>query len=400
MSTDLPEHAKLRTAAVHAGEEPDPVTRAATPNLVMSTTYVVDEPTGFSAHDEHAEGSYFYTRWGNPTVRQLEKKLAALEGTEDGRVYASGMAAAAAIVLSLLSAGDRIVVSDVTYPGVAELIRNTLPRFGIEVDTVDASDLDAVAGALERPAKLVWLESPANPIMRLTDLAAVTAIAHRAGAEVVADSTFSTPVATRPAQLGVDYVLHSLTKYIGGHGDAVGGAVLANRDRLDALSLEATFHHGGILSPFNAWLILRGVATLPLRMEAHQAGALAVAHALEGHPAVKRVMYPGLESHPQHELAKAQMRNFSGMLTFQVDDGGAVAERMMKQLRLVHYAVSLGHHRSLIYWLPTDDLMESTYRMEGDALDAYRAYAGDGVFRVSVGIEDPDDIVEDLLGVL
>ncbi len=401
MSAELPDGVGLRTAAVHAGESPDPATNAASPHIVMSTTYVVDQPVPFSAMDrDEGEQPFVYTRWGNPTVRQLERKLAVLEGAEDGRAYASGMAAISALLFSRLSSGDRVVVSDVAYPGTAELARHTLRRLGIEVVLVDTSDLAAVRTALETPAVLVWLETPANPIMRLTDIAAVAELAHTAGAEVAVDSTFATPVATRPLDLGADYVVHSLTKYIGGHGDALGGAVLGSADRMAALDLEATVHYGGVISPFNAWLVMRGAATLPIRMAAHEVGALAVAEALEDHPAVLRVMFPGLDSHPQHDLARRQMACFSGMLTFQVEDGEAVALRMMKELRLVHYAVSLGHHRSLVYWLPTDTLMESTYRLEGDQLAAYRSYAGDGVFRLSVGLEDPADLVEDLLAVL
>ncbi|MPZ54176.1 MAG: aminotransferase class V-fold PLP-dependent enzyme [Acidimicrobiia bacterium] len=400
MTSHLPPEVRLRTSAVHAGEGPDPVTRAATPNIVMSTTFTVDEPRAFSALDQEDDEGFLYTRWGNPTVRQLETKLAAMEGAEDCRAYASGMAAISALLLSRLSAGDRIVASDVLYPGTAELVRHTLPRMGIEVATVDTSDLNKVEAALQEPAKMAWIETPANPIMRLTDIAGVATLAHDAGAELAVDSTFATPVGTRPIELGADYVVHSLTKYIGGHGDALGGAVLANTDRLEALQLEATVHYGGVLSPFNAWLIMRGAATLPIRMAAHEAGALAVAEALQNHDAVTRVIYPGLESHPQHDLARTQMDNFSGMLTFGVDGGQAVAERMMKELQVVHYAVSLGHHRSLIYWMPTADLMESTYHLEGQQLDAYHSYAGDGVFRLSVGLEDPEDIIKDLTSVL
>ncbi|MFO7293951.1 MAG: PLP-dependent aspartate aminotransferase family protein [Actinomycetes bacterium] len=400
MQSHLPEGARIRTTAIHAGEQPDPTTLASAPNIVMSTTFSVDEPRGFSALDQEGDDGFFYTRWGNPTIRQLEEKLAALEGVEDCRAYASGMAAISSLLFNRLSAGDRLVISDVAYPGTTELAHNTLPRMGVEVTAVDMSDLDRVEAALQEPAKLVWVETPANPILRLTDIAAVAELAHAAGAEVAVDSTFATPIATRPLELGADYVVHSLTKYIGGHGDALGGAVLSDRERLEELQLEATVHFGGVISPFNAWLIMRGAATLPLRMAAHEAGATVVARALEEHPRVRRVVYPGLESHPQHELARRQMANFSGMIAFQVDDGPAVAERMMKELRVVHYAVSLGHHRSLIYWLGTDDLVASSFHLEGPALDSYRDYAGDGVFRLSVGLEDPQDILEDLDRVL
>jgi len=207
-------------------------------------------------------------------------------------------------------------------------------------------------------------------------------------------------MATRPLELGADFVLHSLTKYIGGHGDALGGAVIGRKADIQALNLESVVHFGGVLSPFNAWLILRGAATLPIRMKAHEETALQVARFLESHPRVTRVFYPGLPSHPQHELATRQMANFSGMMTFTVEDGRAVAQRMVERLQVVHYAVSLGHHRSLIYWIPTSDIMRSSFRLEGEALARYRAYAGDGVFRFSVGIEDAEDICADLDQVL
>lgn len=390
----------MRTDAIHAGEEPDPVTGAATPNLVMSTTFVVDEPMAFSAMGYESERPLMYTRWGNPTLNQLAAKLAALEGAEAAEVYASGMAATSALLLGLLSAGDHLVMGDVLYPGTAEMARTTLPRLGIEVTLVDSSHLAAVEEAVRPQTRLVWIETPANPILRLTDIAGVGSIAHASGAELVVDSTFATPVATRPLSLGADYVLHSLTKYMGGHGDALGGAVLGDADRLERINAEATIHYGGTLSPFNAWLIMRGVATLPLRMAAHEAGALEVARFLESHPGVTRVTYPGLPSHYQHELAKRQMDNFSGMLTFQVPDGEQVANRLRSELRVFHHAVSLGHHRSLIYWLPTDEMVANSFRLEGDQLESYREMAGEGIFRTSIGLEDPADLVEDLDRVL
>jgi methionine-gamma-lyase len=311
------------------------------------------------------------------------------------------MAASAAVLLGVLSAGNHLVVSDTNYAGTAELARKTLPRLGIAVTPVDASDLAAVEAALRPETRMIWTETPANPILRLSDIAALAALAHEAGAKLAVDSTFATPVATRPTELGADFVVHALTKYVGGHGDALGGAVLGRKADLDALHLEATVHHGGVLSPFNAWLILRGAATLPLRMAAHEAGALEVARFLEGHSKVEKVLYPGLASHPQHDLAKKQMANFSGMIAFQPKGGGpALAQRMAEDLDIVHYAVSLGHHRSLIYWIGTDDLMASSFALEGAQLAAYRAFAGDGVFRLSVGLEDAQDLCRDLDGVL
>ncbi len=391
----------LRTKAVHAGEGPDPATGASAPNLVMSTTYVLDQPLGFSAHDLGEDSPFIYTRWGNPTVRQLEQKLAALEGAEAGLCFGSGMAASAALLLGLLNAGDHLVASDTTYAGTAELVRQSLPRLGIEVTPVDTSDLGAVKRALRPNTRLIWIETPANPILRLSDIPALGGLAKQAGAKLAVDSTFATPLATRPLELGADFVVHALTKYIGGHGDAVGGAVLGRAADLRALSLEAIIHYGGILSPFNAWLILRGAATLPLRMAAHEAGAFVVARFLEAHPRVASVLYPGLPSHPQHELAERQMGNFSGMIAFQSKgDGPALAARMAEGLEIIHYAVSLGHHRSLICWIGTEDVMASSFALTGAQLEAYRAFAGHGVFRLSVGLEDPEDLCGDLDRVL
>src|SRR5215212_2732719 len=383
----------VRTIAVHAGEGIDPVTRASSPNLVMSATFSPAEVTGFSSRNRMGYEGFTYARVSNPTVRQLEEKLAALEGGEKALCFGSGMAASHALIAGRLSQGDHLIISDSNYVGTAELVRDSLPRFGIQVTPVDTSDLEQIAEAIRPESRMLWIETPANPIMRLSDIGAASTLAHQKGIrDVVVDSTFATPIATRPLALGADFVVHSLTKYIGGHGDAMGGAVIGRGQ-----DLEATVHYGGVLSPFNAWLILRGAATLPLRMRAHEEAATVVARFLEGHKSVKRVIYPGLASHPQHALAQRQMMNFSGMLTFQThEEGAALAARMIKTCEVVHYAVSLGHHRSLVYWIPTKDLMRSSFKLEGEALERYRAFAGEGVFRFSAGIEDADDICADL----
>ena len=392
-----------RTTAIHAGEGPDPVTGASAPNIVMSSTYVSEEAAGFSAHDLDAQSPYLYSRWANPSVVSLQNKIAAMEGSEACLCLASGMAAMSAIFFSLLSNGDHAIVSDVSYAGVGELVRETLPRFGIEVSTVDMSNAYNIAKAMRPNTKLIHCETPVNPILRLSDLAQICKIARAGGAKVSCDSTFASPIGTNPAQFGVDYVMHSITKYIGGHGDAVGGAICGSVEDIAALNLEAGIHHGGVLSPFNAWLISRGAATLPLRMRAHQETAMEVARWLEDHPKVTRVIYPGLKSHPQHELAARQMNNFSGMVSFQVDgerQGEEIANKMAKQLEIIHYAVSLGHHRSLIYWMPTAGLMESSFHLVADQLESYREFAGDGIFRLSVGLEDGVDLIRDLDRVL
>jgi methionine-gamma-lyase len=387
----------LRTRAVHAGEAPDPVTGASAPNLVMSTTFALSQPGGsFSALGSSEDDPYVYTRWANPTVRQLEQKLASLEGGESAVVFATGMAAATALLLDRLSPGQQVVMSDVTYPGVAEVVRDTLTRFGVGVAVADLSDPEDLCRALRPETRLVWAETPANPILKLTDIRQVAQLAHRAGAELVVDSTFATPVATRPLELGADYVLHSLTKYLGGHGDALGGAVVGRAEPLAKLRQNEAIHLGGTISPFNAWLIMRGLATLPLRMAAHAENALQVARFLQSHPQVVQVNYPGLAAHPQAELARRQMANFSGMLAFQARDGLPLARKLAQRLEVFHYAVSLGHHRSLIFYLATADLQEHSFRLDQEHLARYRAYAGDGVFRVSVGLEDAEDLCRDL----
>ena len=388
------------TRAVHSGESPDVATGASAPNIVMSSTFVIDEPISFSAQDKPDDAPYVYSRWDNPTVTVLQDKLAALEEAEACRCFASGMAATSALLLSTLSQGDRLVMSDSNYPGTAELARKTLTRLGVDVILADLSDLEAAARAITTGVRLVWAETPANPTLRLTDIRGVAELAHSVGAEFAVDSTFASPVATRPLLLGADYVVHSLTKYCCGHGDAMGGAVLGRRDKLKNVESDGQIYMGGVISPFNAWLINRGLATLPMRMQVHQTNATRVAEFLEGHKKVKKVLYPGLSSHPQFDLAVRQMDNYSGMVSVQVEDGPGLVERMMSDLKIFHYAVSLGHHRSLIYWLGTDDLMQSSYALEGRALDAYRAFAGDGVFRISMGLEDPEDLCDDLAQIL
>ena len=390
------------TMAVHAGEFVDPATRASSPNLVMSVTFAPEAVTGFSARDEQGYDGFVYGRVGSPTVAQLEAKLAALEGADAALCFGSGVAAAHALICGRLGRGDHLIVPDANYVGIAELARDTLPRFGIEVSYVDIANTGEVAAAIRPNTRMLWLETPANPTMKLCDIAALARLAHERGVrDVAVDSTYATPMATQPLALGADFVVHSLTKYIGGHGDAMGGAVLGRKADLDALNLEATVHFGGVLSPFNAWLILRGAATLPIRMRAHEEAALKVARFLEDHPSVSRVFYPGLASHPQHELARRQMRNFSGMMTFQTrQPGPEIAAKMVKDLEIIHYAVSLGHHRSLVYWIGTPDIQASTFRHDPEQLRRYRDYAGDGVFRLSVGIENPDDLIADLARVL
>ncbi len=396
----LPEDAGPQTLAIHAGEGVDEQTGASAPNLVMSTTFTTRDALAFSIKDFGDDMPYVYTRWGNPTVQQLQNKLAAIEGAEACLAFASGMAATSALLLGYLSRGDHLIVSDAQYAGSAELVRQTLPRFGIDVSMVDTSDVDNVAQAMRDTTKLVFIETPANPILRLSDIDAIAEICHANDTRLAVDSTFAPPTITRPIELGADFVIHSLTKYIGGHGDALGGALLGPHEVLTELNEEALVHFGGVISPFNAWLIMRGIATLPIRMRAHSDNAMQVASFLEDQPAVKQVNYPGLESHPQRDLALKQMSASSGMLSFQVQDGPRTAQAMIDQLKVIHYAVSLGHHRSLVYWIGTDAIMESSFQLDGEQLARYCEFAGEGVMRLSVGLEDAQDICTDLAQVL
>jgi cystathionine gamma-synthase len=364
-----------------------------------SSFYTSPDAVGFSAADLSDDAPHFYSRWANPTVDLLEKRLAALEGGVGAVCYASGMAAISALFLTRLKAGDHLVLSDVCYAGVAEFAHDVLPRFGIDVSFVDTSNLEAVTASL-RPEKtrLIHIETPANPILKLSDISAIAQIAHSAKADLSVDSTIATPIGTQPLLLGADYVVHSLTKYICGHGDALGGAiVVGDQTRLPALRQGALVHQGAALSPFAAWLIARGLETLPLRMRSHEANARTLAGFLQSHPQVAAVHWPGNANHPQAELARAQMRNFSGLLSFRVkSNGAAIARRLAERLKVVSYAVSLGKTRSLIYYIPTNDLLRTSFKLSSEAAKDYRAWAGDGVFRLSVGLEHPDDLMADL----
>lgn len=394
-SSDLAE-AGFRTIAIHAGEEPDPVTHASAPNLVMSTTFVTDADAAFSAESMGEESRWIYTRWGNPTVNQLERKLAALEDAETAVAFGSGMAAIFALLVHTLKSGDHAVISDVAYAALSETTNEVLPELGISVTRVDTSIPENIRNALTDRTRLVHIETPCNPLLRLTDIAAVAEITHAAGVLLSVDSTFATPIATRPLALGADFVIHSLTKYLGGHGDALGGAIIGSNALLRDIRRKTALRVGGVLSPFNAWLILLGLATFPLRMRAHEENALRIARWLEQNVHVSRVFYPGLPSHPQYTLARRQMKNFSGMITFQLPNGPAAARILAERLRIIHYAVSLGHHRSLLFYLGTNDLLQTTFKLDTAQLASWRSYAGDGLFRFSVGLEDPEDLIADL----
>jgi cystathionine gamma-synthase len=398
MTADKMPPLRPATRALDAGLVPDPVTGAIAPNISMSVNNVFT-PGGASFSAEGADLTaqpYLYARWTNPTVRDLERRLAGLEGAEDALACATGVGAIAATFLTLLQSGDHLIISDVCYAGAYELATRILPRFGIEVTPVNLSDLEALSAAIRPNTRLIHAESPCNPLLRLTDLADLAAIARAAGVLTSVDSTLATPVLTQPLSHGIDLVIHSLTKFINGHGDALGGAVIGRKELISQIRSSAGVYMGAALSAQNAWLILRGIDTLYPRLRLASENAMELARHLEAHPAVLRVTYPGLASHPQHALAQAQMALPGGMITFQTRAPELMAARMAERLRVIHYAFSLGHQRSICVLIGTEEIMASTYRMQGAALAEYRAWAGDGVFRLSVGLEDARDLIEDL----
>jgi cystathionine beta-lyase/cystathionine gamma-synthase len=390
---------EFETLAIHAGEAADPGTGALRLPLHMSTTFKLPS-FGIKLFDalqmETARGPHAYSRWSNPTLRALEDRLCALEGVPAAVVTATGMAAISALVLTFLSSGDHIIASEVCYAGAVELFGMHLPRFGIQVSLVDTSDLEQVGAALRPNTRLIYAETPANPILRIADIAALAQIAHSAGALLAIDSTWAGPYLQRPIALGADYVIHSLTKYLNGHGDALGGVVLGPAEGIHRIRKEMLVHLGGALSPFNAWLIMRGLATLPLRCERHNQSGLEIARFLEAHPKVSHVIYPGLESHPHYELAKRQMSGFGGMITFQLKGGLGAAITLAEKIRIFAYATSLGHAHSLLFYYPTDLYVDAAPYLSPEQKSRLHQWTGEGIVRVSVGLENVKDLIADL----
>lgn len=365
----------LETLAVHAGAEPDPATGAIAPPIHLATTFQ-HGPAG-----ERIAG-FEYQREGNPTQARLESALSALEGGEDALAFATGMAAMSALLESLPS-GSHLLFPQDCYTGLRVLAAEFLPQRGIEAEAVDMGDLAAVARALRPSTRLIWVETPSNPLLQVCDIAALAGLAHRNGSLLASDNTFATPVLQRPLALGADVVMHSTTKYFGGHSDVMGGAlVFARRDPLFAAVAHRRHLTGGTLSPFNAWLILRGCRSLPARMAWHCRNARTVAAALETHPAVAAVHYPGLASHPGHALAARQMSDFGGMLSFRLRGGRSAALALAGALRLILNATSLGGCESLI---------EHRASVEGE-----NPRAPENLLRLSVGLEHADDLLADL----
>jgi cystathionine beta-lyase/cystathionine gamma-synthase len=369
------------TTAIHTGSEPDEATGAVTVPIYQTSTYAQD------ALGKTRQG-YEYARTQNPTRSALERNIAALEGAKFGFAFASGMAAIDA-TLRLVKAGEHVIVSDNTYGGTARLFNRILSNYGIEFEYVDTAEPLNVEAAIKPNTKMVFLETPTNPVMIVTDLKEISEIAHRAGARVVCDNTFLSPYLQRPMEFGVDIVVHSTTKYLNGHSDGVGGIVVLN-DEEDANWIGFVQNSAGaILSPFDSWLVVRGTKTLALRMEQHDKSGRAVAAFLEEHPKVRKVYYPGSASHPQHALARRQQRGFGGMVAFDVGSLAA-AKTVLESVRLCTLAESLGGVETLISHPAT------MTHASVDVEKRERLGITDGLVRISVGIEDTDDIIADL----
>lgn len=368
------------TTAIHAGQEPDPATGAIIVPIYQTSTYVQE------ALGKHK--GYEYARTSNPTRAALEKNLAALEGGVGGVAFGSGMAAINAI-FSLLQAGDHIIVSFPVYGGVYRLLREVLAKFGLEADFVDTSAMETVRRAARPQTRMLYVETPTNPLMTLTDLEVASEVAKQSGWLFVVDNTFMSPYLQRPFDFGADLVVHSTTKFLNGHSDSVGGVVIASSAELVEKLKFIQNAAGAILSPLDSWLVLRGVKTLALRMEQHNKNAIVVADHLIKHPKVKKVNYPGLPSHPQHRLARRQMRGFGGMISFDVGSLEA-ARQVLDHVRLCALGESLGGVETLISHPAT--MTHSSMPAE----ERQRIGVTDGLIRISVGIEDVEDIVSDL----
>ncbi len=378
---------KFETRAIHVGEEPNlhpGGTGDVAHPIHLASTFArakVDEPTG----------GYEYARTANPTRDALEKRLAALEDGRFAVAFASGLAAETSLILALVKAGEHIVAFDDLYGGTRRLFSRIFePQYQISITYVDARQPQQVAAAIRENTRLIWLETPTNPLLKLCDIAAIAAIAHQHHIPVVVDNTFASPYFQNPLAMGADVVLHSTTKYINGHSDSVGGAIITNDETLYEALKFVQNAAGAILSPFDSFLILRGTKTLAVRMERHQANALAIARFLEEHPRVKRVIYPGLPSHPQHALARKQMRGYGGMLSFELDGTLVHARRFVEAVRYFALAESLGGVESLIELpaLMTHASVPVEVRRE--------LGISDGLIRISVGIENVEDLIADL----
>jgi cystathionine gamma-synthase len=372
------------TNAIHAGQAPDPATGAVILPIHPSTTYAQDGVGGLRA-------GYEYSRSANPTRTALQECLAALEGGRHAVAFGSGMGASDVLLRTLLRPGDHIVIPHDAYGGTFRLVDKVLSGWGIEHTPVDLADVDALRAALRPTTRVVWCETPTNPLLGIADIAALAGVTRSAGARLVVDNTFASPYLQQPLGLGADVVLHSTTKYIGGHSDVVGGALVTDDGELAEKILFTQNATGSVPGPFDAWLTLRGVKTLAVRMERHSDNAERIAALLAGHPAVGRVLYPGLPEHPGHEVAAKQMRRFGGMVSFRLAGGREAALRVCAATELFTLAESLGGVESLI---------EHPGAMTHASTAGSMLEVPDDLVRLSVGIEDAEDLVEDLRAAL
>lgn len=372
------------TRAVHAGQEFDPTTGAVIPPLYLTSTFV-QKAVG------DLRGGYEYTRGTNPTRDSLQTQLAALEGGAHGLSFASGLAATDVLLRAVLSPGDRVVMGNDVYGGTHRLVRRVFEPWGVALDVVDLSDLAAARDALAGGARVLWVETPSNPLMKISDITALAELGHAAGALVVVDNTFATPYLQSPLALGADAVIHSTTKYLGGHSDVLGGALITSNTELAEKAGFLQFAAGAVSGPLDAWLTTRGIKTLALRMDRHSDNAEAIANAVLGHPSVEAVYYPGLAEHPGHELAARQMRRFGGMISIAIRGGAAPAKRFAESMTLFQLAESLGGVESLVNY-PAEMTHAS---VRGTELEV-----PDNVVRLSVGIEGAADLVADVLAAL
>jgi cystathionine beta-lyase len=372
---------RFATKAIHYGQEPEKNTGAVTVPIFQTSTYAQD--------DIGKTKGYEYSRTGNPTRTALETVIASLEGGSHGFAFSSGMSATDSVV-RLLSHGDHVVVSDDVYGGTYRLFTKVMERFGLEFSFVDTSDIKVLERAIRPSTKMLWIESPSNPLLKLTDIRSASKIARSKGILTIVDNTFMSPYFQRPLELGCDIVVHSTTKYLGGHSDVVGGAVVSKDPEISERLKFIQNSAGAIPGPFDCWLVLRGIKTLALRMERHNANAQAVAEFLENHSKVEKVIYPGLRSHPQHALAKRQMTGFGGMVSFWPKGGMASSRVILRSTRLFVLAESLGGVESLISC--PSAMTHASVPAEARKKTGIR----DDLIRLSVGIEDADDLIEDL----
>jgi len=377
------------TKAVHSGERRDPSTGAVVAPIYETSVFAFSSTKELiDVMSEKAEG-YVYTRYGNPTVRIVERKMAELEGAEDTAVFSSGMAAIATTIFTLVSSGDHVVSTRDLYGGTLALFKDVLPKFGVEVSLVEATDFDEMKSAIQKNTKVIYAETPTNPTLKLVDVSKVAKLGEKKGITVVVDSTFASPYNLQPISFGVDIAVHSATKYLGGHNDVTAGVVGGSEGFIQNLK-EMRKHLGGTLDPHAAWLLLRGLKTLGLRMERHNSNGMRVARYLEKHSKVKRVYYPGLPSHPQYSIAKKQMKGFGGVVSFELDGDFEMTMKFVDNLKLCYLAASLGG----VETLATQPVTCSHYFVSAE--DRKKAGITDQLVRLALGIEDPEDIIADL----